>query len=87
MEETQVIRLINLNPMLNVSLAGWLKHEGDFVRRGEPLYIVETRKGAYEVKSDAEGTVERLLVPEGGEVEPGCEIAIVRCAPSVSAVG
>jgi pyruvate dehydrogenase E2 component (dihydrolipoamide acetyltransferase) len=51
-----------------VVLTGWLKHEGDIVRQGEPLYTVQTDKAEIEVEAPASGTLRKILVPEGTEV-------------------
>lgn len=78
-ERIRVIKLAPLHPRMDRNvILGWLKREGDAVRRHEPLYVVETRKGVFEVCSEAEGQVERLLVPQGSPVAVGQAIAIIR---------
>ena len=74
-----VVKLANLHPrMEHNTLVSWLKNEGDPVRKGEPLYLVETRKGVFEVCSEVDGTVERLLVPALARVAADQEIAVIR---------
>lgn len=72
------VRLASLSPRLKAVPVLWLKHEGDLLQRGEPLYIVDSCKGAIEVRSEVEGTIERLLVQEGAEAQVGQEIALIR---------
>jgi len=48
------------------------------VRRGEPLYLLETRKGVFEVCSEMDGTVERLLVRDQSPVLVDQEIAVIK---------
>ncbi len=79
MFEVKIVRLANLHPrMERNTLVSWLKGEGDPVRMGEPLYLVETRKGVFEVCSEVEGTVEQLLVPQLARVVVDQEIAMIR---------
>ena len=53
----------------------WLKHEGDFVKRDEPLVEVVTDKVNAEVPSPFEGTLVKISVGEGVTVAIGTEIA------------
>jgi pyruvate dehydrogenase E2 component (dihydrolipoamide acetyltransferase) len=48
-----------------VRILHWLKAVGDEVRKGEPLLEVETDKATIEIESYADGTLERIIVPEG----------------------
>ncbi len=52
----------------------WLKSEGDAVKKGEPLYELDTDKVTQEVEAEVEGTLVRIVVPEG-EVEVGATVA------------
>ena len=53
----------------------WLKHEGDSVRRNEPVVEVETDKAVVEVPSPVEGRLIRLLVAEDQTVPIGTPLA------------
>ncbi len=53
----------------------WLKNEGDFVKRDEPLVEVVTDKVNAEIPSPFEGTLVRISVSEGTTVNVGVEIA------------
>ena len=51
-------------------LAKWLVREGDRVAPGDVIAEIETDKATMEVEAVDEGTVEKLLVPEGAEHVP-----------------
>ena len=53
----------------------WLKQEGDEIEEYEGLLDVETDKVTTEVPSPAEGTILKILVPEGETVEVGTILA------------
>ena len=53
----------------------WLKKEGDYVRRDEPLVEVVTDKVNAEIPSPFEGKLVRITVVEGATVAIGTEIA------------
>lgn len=79
-----IVRLANLHPRMESNiLVSWLKQEGDPVRRGEPLYLVETRKGVFEVCSEFDGIVEQLLVAQGARVVVGQEMGTIRLCDEV----
>jgi pyruvate dehydrogenase E2 component (dihydrolipoamide acetyltransferase) len=57
---------------LNMSeglLVKWLKKEGDLIKRGEPLFIIETDKVTTESTAQADGVLGRILV-EAGQTVP-----------------
>src|SRR6058998_3568352 len=58
-------------------LAKWLKKEGDSVKAGDVLAEIETDKATMEVEAVDEGTVARILVPEGTEDVPVNDIIAV----------
>src|SRR6201991_4234326 len=47
------------------NLAKWLKKEGDSVRSGDVIAEIETDKATMEVEAVDEGTLGKILVPEG----------------------
>src|SRR5712672_1380624 len=47
------------------NLAKWLKKEGDTVKSGDVIAEIETDKATMEVESADEGTLGKILVPEG----------------------
>lgn len=48
----------------------WLRKDGEFVKAGEPVLVVETDKVAVEVEAPVDGTL-AILVPEGTRVAVG----------------
>ncbi|RMA97058.1 2-oxo acid dehydrogenase subunit E2 [Hydrogenothermus marinus] len=55
----------------------WLKNEGDFVKKGEPIVEIETEKAIQEVESFKTGRLKKILAHEGDEVPVGKPIAIL----------
>src|SRR3712207_6252441 len=53
--------------MTEGKLAKWLKREGEEVRAGDVIAEIETDKATMEVEAVDEGTLTRILVPEGTE--------------------
>src|SRR5205085_201043 len=52
------------------NLAKWLKKEGDKVAPGDVLAEIETDKATMEVEAIDEGTLAKILVPEGAQDVP-----------------
>src|SRR3974377_2310313 len=60
------------------NLAKWLKHEGDTVKSGDVIAEIETDKTTMEVEAVDEGTLGRILVPEGtNDVAVNTPIAMI----------
>lgn len=60
------------------TLAKWLVKEGDEVKSGDLLAEIETDKATMEFEAVDEGTISRILVPEGSDnVKVGTVIAII----------
>ena len=53
--------------MTEGSLAKWLKKEGDAVHSGDVVAEIETDKATMEVEAADDGTIGRILVPEGAQ--------------------
>ncbi|WP_458096584.1 pyruvate dehydrogenase complex E1 component subunit beta [Roseomonas sp. WA12] len=53
--------------MTEGKLSRWLKKEGDAVKSGDVLAEIETDKATMEVEAVDEGTITKLLIPEGTE--------------------
>jgi len=58
------------------TIVKWLKSEGDAVKKGEPLYELDTDKVTQEVEAEAAGVLLKIAVPEG-EVPVGTTIAFI----------
>jgi len=60
------------------TLAKWLVKEGDTIKSGDILAEIETDKATMEFEAVDEGTIAKILVPEGtDEVKVGAPIAIL----------
>ncbi|HSA52947.1 MAG TPA: E3 binding domain-containing protein, partial [Yinghuangia sp.] len=59
------------------TLTEWLVHEGDTVRRGDVVAVVDTAKSAIEVECFDSGTVTDLLVSPGQTVPVGTPMAVI----------
>jgi len=72
------VLMIALSPTMETgTLARWRKKEGDTVASGDVLCEVETDKATMDYESSAEGTLLKILLPEGGQAKVGDTIAIV----------
>ena len=59
-------------------LAKWLKKEGDPIRAGDVIAEIETDKATMEVEAVDEGTLAKIIVPEGTEnVAVNSPIAVI----------
>lgn len=56
-------------------LVRWLKSEGEFVARGEPLMEIETDKAVMEIEAAASGILSNVSAQEGDEIPVGQGIA------------
>jgi len=63
----------------------WLKHEGDFVKRDEPLVEVVTDKVNAEIPSPFEGKLVKIAVSEGETVRVGAVIAQIETGAAATA--
>src|ERR1700753_3286452 len=60
------------------NLAKWLKKEGDAVKSGDVIAEIETDKATMEVEAIDEGTLGKILVPEGtADVAVNTPIAVI----------
>ena len=51
--------------MTEGTLARWLKKEGDVIKAGDVIAEIETDKATMEVEATDEGTLGKILIPEG----------------------
>jgi len=73
------IKMPALSPTMEEgTLAKWLVREGDPVKSGDILAEIETDKATMEFEAVDEGTVRKIVVPEGSEgVKVGTVIALI----------
>lgn len=72
------IKMPRLRPEMRAGvLCAWLKEEGDFVRRGEPIFEVETDKVVEQIEAEEDGRIIQLLLEEGDTAEVESTLAIM----------
>jgi len=75
---TQVLMPALSPTMEKGNLAKWLKKEGDTVKSGDVIAEIETDKATMEVEAVDEGTLGKILVPEGtNDVAVNTPIAVI----------
>jgi pyruvate dehydrogenase E1 component beta subunit len=75
---TQVLMPALSPTMEKGNLAKWLKSEGDKVRAGDVIAEIETDKATMEVEAVDEGTLGKILIPEGtADVAVNTPIAVI----------
>ena len=70
--------------MTEGTIARWLKHPGDEVKKGEILLEIETDKATMELEAYEAGIVEKVLVNEGETVPIGQPIMMIGDGSNVS---
>ncbi|MCX6032916.1 MAG: dihydrolipoamide acetyltransferase family protein [Chloroflexi bacterium] len=60
-----------------LTLLSWYKNEGDAVRQGEPLFVVETDKASLDVEAPATGILRQVMAQPGDQVKVLSAIAVV----------
>ncbi len=63
--------------MTEGTVSKWLKHEGDAVKEGEPLFEVETDKLTNTIEASASGTLLKIAVAEGGTAKCLDTVAVI----------
>src|SRR3981189_3210580 len=64
------------------NLSKWLKKEGEPIKSGDVIAEIETDKATMEVEATDEGTLGKILIPEGTE-----DVAVNTPAPPPLAAG
>jgi pyruvate dehydrogenase E1 component beta subunit len=60
------------------NLSKWLKKEGDAIKSGDVIAEIETDKATMEVEAADEGTLGKILIPEGtADVAVNTPIAVI----------
>jgi pyruvate dehydrogenase E2 component (dihydrolipoamide acetyltransferase) len=75
------VLMLALSPTMEAgTIARWTKKEGDSVSNGDVLCEVETDKATMEYESIQEGTLLKIVVPEGRQAKVEQTIAIIGAA-------
>ncbi|WP_427025609.1 acetoin dehydrogenase dihydrolipoyllysine-residue acetyltransferase subunit [Aureimonas ureilytica] len=61
--------------MATGQISRWFHKEGDAIRKGEPLFEIETDKAAMEVDAPASGTLRNVTGAEGIDIAVGAPVA------------
>lgn len=62
--------------MTEGQIAEWLAKDGDTVKEGQPLYLLEAEKSANEVEAPASGVL-RILKPAGETYDVGTVLGAI----------
>src|SRR5438445_10121171 len=74
----QIIEMPKLSDTMTVgTLVKWLKKEGDAVKSGDMLAEVETDKATMELESFFDGTLLKILAPDGSQVAIGAPLCAI----------
>jgi pyruvate dehydrogenase E2 component (dihydrolipoamide acetyltransferase) len=63
--------------MQSGKIVEWLKKEGEFVKKGEPILVVEGEKTTFEIEAPDSGVLSKILVEVGTDVQVTQPIAII----------
>jgi pyruvate dehydrogenase E2 component (dihydrolipoamide acetyltransferase) len=66
--------------MQSGKIVEWLKKEGETVRKGEPILVVEGEKTTFEVEAPESGPLTKIIADVGTEVQVAQPIAIIGSA-------
>lgn len=58
-------------------IVAWLREEGDTVRRGDSLLILETDKAAIELEAAVSGILSKIMIPSGQWVPVSATLGII----------
>ena len=65
------IKVPKIAGALKLSVGRWFKRVGDPVSIGEPVVEIDTYDMTHEIRAPATGILSKILVKDGGSVEPG----------------
>lgn len=72
--------------IIEATILGWLKNEGDRIELDEPICEIATDKVDSEVPSEVSGVISKILYKEGDIVAVGAPLAIIETEGGVAAV-
>jgi pyruvate/2-oxoglutarate dehydrogenase complex dihydrolipoamide acyltransferase (E2) component len=71
------IKVPKIAGISNLSVGRWFKRLGDPVTDGEPVVEIETYNMTHEIQAPATGILSKVLVKDGGSVEPGTVVGVI----------
>jgi pyruvate/2-oxoglutarate dehydrogenase complex dihydrolipoamide acyltransferase (E2) component len=63
--------------MQSGKIVEWLKKEGEFVKKGEPILVVEGEKTTFEIEAPESGVLSKILVQVGTDVQVPQPVAVI----------
>jgi pyruvate/2-oxoglutarate dehydrogenase complex dihydrolipoamide acyltransferase (E2) component len=70
-------KLPTIAGVAKLSIGRWFKRVGDPVSIGEPLVEIDTYNLTHEIRAPATGILSKVLVENGGSVEPGTVVGTI----------
>jgi pyruvate dehydrogenase E2 component (dihydrolipoamide acetyltransferase) len=58
-------------------IVDWVKHEGEMIKRGDTLFVIETEKVIWEVQAEGSGVLSKLMASVGAIVPVGRVVAYI----------
>jgi pyruvate/2-oxoglutarate dehydrogenase complex dihydrolipoamide acyltransferase (E2) component len=71
------IKVPTIAGVAKLSIGRWFKRVGDPVSIGEPLVEIDTYNLTHEIRAPATGILSKVLVSDGGSVEPGTVVGTI----------
>ena len=71
------IRVPKIAGVLILYVGRWFKSVGDPVTIGEPVVEIDTYYMTHEIKAPVTGILSKILVRDGGYVEPGSVLGMI----------
>jgi biotin carboxyl carrier protein len=71
------IKVPKIAGVSKLSIGRWFKRVGDPVSIGEPLVEIDTYNLTHEIQAPATGILSKVLVKDGGSVEPGTVVGTI----------
>ena len=71
------IKVPTIAGVAKLSIGRWFKRVGDPVSIGEPLVEIDTYNLTHEIRAPATGILSKVLVKDGGSVEPGTMVGTI----------
>lgn len=73
----EVIMPLLERTMKNTRILEWRRLEGQYIQRGQVLFVAETNKGTYYYEANVSGVLTQILVPAGEYISPGTVVSII----------
>jgi pyruvate/2-oxoglutarate dehydrogenase complex dihydrolipoamide acyltransferase (E2) component len=71
------VKVPKIAGVLRLSVGRWFKSVGDPVSIGEPLVEIDTYNMTHEIRAPATGILSKVLVKDGGSVDPGTVLGVI----------